>query len=67
MIARAINQSGLNLQSLVADVFEQATGVEVAGQEIAAATRDLANRTEQTAANLQQTAARWGRRPNMDR
>jgi len=55
------------LQSLVADVFEQATGVEVAGQEIAAATRDLANRTEQTAANLQQTAARWGRRPNMDR
>ncbi len=57
LIARAIHQAGLNLQSLVADVFEQASGVEQAGQEIAAATQDLANRTEQTAANLQQTAA----------
>jgi aerotaxis receptor len=57
LISRAIHQSGLNLQSLVADVFEQASGVEVAGQEIAAAANDLASRTEQTAASLQQTAA----------
>jgi aerotaxis receptor len=57
LIARAINQAGLNLQSLVADVFEQASGVEVASQEIASATNDLASRTEQTASSLEQTAA----------
>ena len=57
MLARAINQSGLNLQSLVADVFEQATGVQVASMEIASATNDLSSRTEQTASNLEQTAA----------
>jgi len=56
-IARSINQSGLNLQSLVADVFEQASGVQVASQEIAAAARDLASRTEQAASNLEETAA----------
>ncbi len=56
-IARAINQSGLNLQSLVADVHEQAQGVHVASQEIASASNDLANRTEQTASSLEQTAA----------
>lgn len=57
LIARAINQSGLNLQSLVADVLEQASGVQVASMEIASATNDLSGRTEQTASNLQQTAA----------
>jgi aerotaxis receptor len=57
LIARAINQSGLNLQSLVADVFDQASGVEVASMEIAAATNDLSSRTEQTASSLEQTAA----------
>jgi aerotaxis receptor len=56
-IARAINQSGLNLQSLVADVFEQASGVQVASQEIAAAVNDLSNRTEQAASSLEETAA----------
>ena len=57
LIARSINQAGLNLQSLVADVFEQAAGVQVASQQIAAATNDLSSRTEQAAANLEQTAA----------
>ncbi len=57
LIARAINQSGLNLQSLVADVFEQVSGVQVASKEIASANNDLSSRTEQTASNLQQTAA----------
>lgn len=57
LIARAINQSGLNLQSLVADVYEQASGVQVTSMEIASATNDLSNRTEQTASNLEQTAA----------
>ena len=56
-IARSINQSGLNLQSLVADVFEQSSGVHVASQEIASAARDLAARTEQAASSLEETAA----------
>ena len=57
MIARSINQAGLNLRSLIADVQEQADGVRVASAEIAAATHDLSNRTEQSAASLEQTAA----------
>ncbi|MDD5030482.1 MAG: methyl-accepting chemotaxis protein [Rhodoferax sp.] len=57
LIARSINQAGLNLQSLVADVYEQTASVQVASQQIAAATNDLSNRTEQAAANLEQTAA----------
>jgi aerotaxis receptor len=57
LIARAINQSGLNLQSLVADVYEQVSSVQVASREIASANNDLSSRTEQTASNLEQTAA----------
>ena len=57
LIARSINQAGLNLQSLVADVYEQAAGVQTASQEIAAATNDLSSRTEQAASSLEQTAA----------
>jgi len=57
LIARAINQSGLNLQSLVADVYEQVSGVQVVSQQIAAANNDLSGRTEQTASSLEQTAA----------
>ncbi len=56
LLARAIHQSGLNLQSLVADVHEQVSGVQLASQEIAQANNDLSSRTEQTASNLQQTA-----------
>jgi aerotaxis receptor len=57
LIARSINQAGLNLQSLVADVHEQAAGVQVASEQIAAATSNLSSRTEQAASNLEQTAA----------
>jgi len=57
LIARSVNQAGLNLQSLVADVYEQAAGVQVASQQIAAATNDLSSRTEQAASSLEQTAA----------
>lgn len=57
LIARAITQAGLNLQSLVADVHEQVSGVQVASTEIAAANNDLSSRTEQTASSLEQTAA----------
>jgi aerotaxis receptor len=57
LIARAINQSGLNLQSLVSDVYEQAEGLQGTAMEISAATSDLSSRTEQTASSLEQTAA----------
>jgi aerotaxis receptor len=57
LIARSINQAGLNLQALVGDVHEQAVGVQLASQQIAAATNDLSSRTEQAASNLEQTAA----------
>ena len=57
LIARAIHQSGLNLQSLVADVHEQVSGVQSASREIAAANNDLSSRTEQTASSLEETAA----------
>jgi aerotaxis receptor len=57
LIARAINQAGLNLHSLVADVYEQVSGVRVASQQIAAANSDLSSRTEQTASSLEETAA----------
>jgi aerotaxis receptor len=57
MILRAINQSGLNLLSLVDDVSAQVAGVHSASSEIAAGNTDLSQRTEQQASNLQQTAA----------
>ena len=57
LLARAIHQAGLNLQSLVADVHEQVSGVQLASREIAQANNDLASRTEQTAFNLQKTTA----------
>ena len=57
LIARAVNQAGLNLASLVADVSGQINGVQTASKEIAAANSDLSSRTEQTASNLEQTAA----------
>jgi len=57
LIARSINQSGLNLLSLVDDVYEQTSGVQVASSEIAAASNDLSARTEQTASSLEETSA----------
>lgn len=57
LLARAIHQSGLNLQSLVADVHEQVSGVREASSEIAMANSDLSSRTELAASNLQETAA----------
>lgn len=57
MIARAIDQSGLNLQSLIADVNTQIGNMQTASAEIAAGNNDLSNRTEKAAANLQATAA----------
>jgi len=57
MVLRAINQSALNLRSLVDDVSLQTAGVHAASSEIAQGNSDLSNRTEQTASSLEETAA----------
>ena len=57
MIARAVNQAGLNLQSLVADVHEQVAGIQQFSEEIASANSNLSSRTEETASSLEETAA----------
>jgi len=57
LLLRAINQSALNLRSLLDDVSEQAKGVHAGATEIASGNSDLSERTEQTASNLEETAA----------
>jgi aerotaxis receptor len=57
LILRAVNQSGLNLRSLVDDVSEQVSGLQTASKEIAQGNLDLSSRTEQAASSLQETAA----------
>jgi aerotaxis receptor len=57
MLMRAVNQSGLNLKSLVDDVGQQIHGVRSASDEIAEGSGDLRDRTERAAAQLQQTAS----------
>jgi aerotaxis receptor len=57
MILRAVNQSGLNLRSLVHDVSEQLSGLQTASGEIVAGNNDLSVRSEQTATSLEETAA----------
>ncbi len=57
LLGRAINQSCLNLRSLLDDVSQQVDGVSIASREIAQGNADLSARTEQSAASLEQTAA----------
>ncbi|MDH0373662.1 methyl-accepting chemotaxis protein [Comamonas aquatica] len=57
MLLRAVNQSALNLRSLVDDVGAQTEGVHLASSEIASGNNDLSARTEQTASSLEETAA----------
>jgi len=57
MILRAINQSGLNMRSLVDDVSEQVGGLKQSSRDIAAGNNDLNDRSVQSAASLEQTAA----------
>lgn len=57
MILRAINQSGLNLRSLVDDVSEQLGGLKQSSHDIAAGNNDLNDRSVQSAASREQTAA----------
>jgi len=57
MILRAVNQSGLNLRSLVDDVSEQLGGLEQSSSDIVAGNNNLNDRNAQSAASLEQTAA----------
>lgn len=57
LLARAVNQAGLILRSLLDDVAQQVEGIQVASTEIANGNSDLSSRTEQSAANLEETAA----------
>ncbi|TNF60070.1 MAG: PAS domain-containing methyl-accepting chemotaxis protein [Burkholderiales bacterium] len=57
LLARAVNQAGLNLRSLLDDVSQQIDGLQVASTEIAQGNANLSSRTEQSAASLEQTAA----------
>ena len=53
MIARSLNQAGLNLRALVDDVGMQVGGLSASSEYIA----NSISRTEQTAASVEQTAA----------
>ncbi|MEZ5652405.1 MAG: methyl-accepting chemotaxis protein [Burkholderiaceae bacterium] len=56
-LLRSIQQSGLNINSLVADVASQVNSLRSATHEVAAGSNSLAERTERTAANLEETAS----------
>ncbi|HEX5785159.1 MAG TPA: methyl-accepting chemotaxis protein [Burkholderiaceae bacterium] len=57
MTLRAINQSGLNVRSLVADVGAQADGLKSVASQIAAASGDLGARTEEASTSLGQASS----------
>ncbi|MGK9175386.1 methyl-accepting chemotaxis protein [Yokenella regensburgei] len=57
MLQRLVNQSGLNLSSLVGDVSVQITGIRNISQRITEEGESLQKRTEETSADLHQTAA----------
>ncbi len=57
MLLRAVNQSALNLRSLVDDVSVQTQGMHIASSEISSGNDDLSVRTEQTASSLEETSA----------
>ena len=57
LIARSLNQAGLNLRALVDDVGVQVGGLSATSEQIAQGNHDLSARTEQTAASVEQTAA----------
>ena len=57
LLMRMVNQSGLNLNSLVGDVNTQLTGIRKISQRIAEEGESLQKRTEETSADLHQTAS----------
>ncbi|WP_395489481.1 methyl-accepting chemotaxis protein [Cedecea davisae] len=57
LMMRLVNQSGLNLRSLVDDVGAQVGGIGEISQNLATSSRAMSERTDETYAHLQQTAA----------
>lgn len=57
MLMRLVNQSGLNLNSLVDDVSTQLSGIRAISQRVSKEGTALHKRSEETSADLQQTAA----------
>ncbi|SQA97161.1 Aerotaxis receptor [Cedecea neteri] len=57
LMMRLVNQSGLNLRSLVDDVGGQVSGIGGISQQLAESSRAMSERTDETYAQLQQTAA----------
>ena len=57
MLARAVNQSGLNLRALVDDVADRTQVVDQGSREIATGNWDLSSRTESQASALEEAAA----------
>jgi aerotaxis receptor len=57
LMMRLVNQSGLNLNSLVDDVGAQISGIREISQQVATEGTALQARSEETADDLQQTAA----------
>ncbi|MFT3956862.1 MAG: methyl-accepting chemotaxis protein [Piscinibacter sp.] len=56
-LMRSIEQAGLNMISLVADIQDKSAQVRGASDELSRGNADLSSRTEQAASSLQQTAA----------
>jgi methyl-accepting chemotaxis protein len=56
-LAALMERMNLTLSAMVADIRSNSALVAYAGQSLTAGNRDLADRTEQQAANLEQTAA----------
>jgi len=57
LLMRLVNQSGLNLNSLVGDVTVQIEGIRTISQRISREGESLQQRTEETSGSLHQTAA----------
>ncbi|WP_039058436.1 PAS domain-containing methyl-accepting chemotaxis protein [Enterobacter sp. Bisph1] len=57
LLMRLVNQSGLNLNSLVGDVSAQIKGIRVISDRISSEGDALRKRTEETSGDLHQTAA----------
>ena len=56
-ILRSVNQAGLNVRALVADVGQQIGGLQAVASQVEAANRDLGQRTVQTSQSLAEAAA----------
>jgi aerotaxis receptor len=57
MMMRLVNQSGLNLRSLVDDVSTQISGIGHITRQLATSSKAMSERTDETYADLQQTVS----------